>query len=315
MKWTEKDLRILHKYYPTEGVLKCMELLPERSRGAIQAKVRELSIKSNRYNKWTSEEIELFKTAWVTYSMKDLLNAFPNRDYTSLVNMASRLNLHSEVNRHRLGDLSFLDLDNLTKESAYWWGYIMADGHLSKTNMLMLSCTTKDQSHLEKLQFKIGGNIRIINSVGGYKTSNTQSVLCIQDVKLVKKWKSILRMLDTAKTYFPPDLNIFYKKELFVYFFLGFVDGDGCLWLTSNNTWPNLKIEIHKNWFNKLEEFQQYLADYYKIVSKTKLSKKGTAILTITVKDSFKKLLTYVDDVDCMKRKWDKIKALLNAVM
>lgn len=40
-----------------------MELLPERSRGAIQAKVRELSIKSNRYNKWTSEEIELFKTA------------------------------------------------------------------------------------------------------------------------------------------------------------------------------------------------------------------------------------------------------------
>ena len=29
----------------------------------------------------------------------------------------------------------------------------MADGHLSKTNMLMLSCTTKDQSHLEKLQF------------------------------------------------------------------------------------------------------------------------------------------------------------------
>ena len=101
--------------------------------------------------------------------MKDLLNAFPNRDYTSLVNMASRLNLHSEVNRHRLGDLSFLDLDNLTKKSAYWWGYIMADGHLSKTNMLMLSCTTKDQSHLEKLQFKIGGNIRIINSVGGYK--------------------------------------------------------------------------------------------------------------------------------------------------
>lgn len=48
--------------------------------------------------------------------MKDLLNAFPNRDYTSLVNMASRLNLHSEVNRHRLGDLSFLDLDNLTKK-------------------------------------------------------------------------------------------------------------------------------------------------------------------------------------------------------
>ena len=32
-------------------------------------------------------------------------------------------------------------------------------------------------------------------------------------------------------------------------------------------------------------------------------------------KDSFKKLLTYVDDVDCMKRKWDKIKALLNAAM
>ena len=61
----------------------------------------------------------------------------------------------------------------------------MADGHLSKTNMLMLSCTTKDQSHLEKLQFNIGGNIRIINSVGGYKTANTQSVLCIQDVKLV----------------------------------------------------------------------------------------------------------------------------------
>lgn len=121
--------------------------------------------------------------------MKDLLDVFPNRDYISLVNMASRLNLHSEVNRHRLGDLSFLNLDNLTKESAYWWGYIMADGHLSKTDMLILSCTVKDQSHLKKLQLKIGGNIRIINSTGTYKTANAQSVLCIQDVKLVKNEK------------------------------------------------------------------------------------------------------------------------------
>lgn len=52
--------------------------------------------------------------------MEDLLNAFPTRDYTSLMNRAKQLGVKSKRDRRRLGELNFLDFKNLCKESAYW---------------------------------------------------------------------------------------------------------------------------------------------------------------------------------------------------
>ena len=51
--------------------------------------------------------------------MEDLLKAFPTRKYESLMNRARQLRIKSERDRRRLGELNFLDFENLCKESAY----------------------------------------------------------------------------------------------------------------------------------------------------------------------------------------------------
>lgn len=49
-------------------------------------------------------------------------------------------------------------------------------------------------------------------------------------------------MDNSKKTYFPPNLNIFFKKEYLVYFLIGFIDGDGSI---SKNR--SCSIGVHEN--------------------------------------------------------------------
>ena len=137
--WTDEEKQILYENFPEGGIYKCIELLPGKTRKQIKAKIDALHIKSNHYDRWTPEENVKLKEAWETYSMEDLLKAFPGRTYQKIELHAHWLGYHAKVDRSRKCDLSFLDLNALTKESLYWWGFIMADGHLSKTNTLIIT--------------------------------------------------------------------------------------------------------------------------------------------------------------------------------
>ena len=53
MKWTKNEIEILEKYYPDEGILKCCELIPYRSKLQIKGKI----------NKLNDEEEKLLKEA------------------------------------------------------------------------------------------------------------------------------------------------------------------------------------------------------------------------------------------------------------
>lgn len=306
--WTEKEIQKLKDIYPEQGIYACMEALPYLKKEQIKAKIDALKIKSNRYQKWTKEQDDLLREAWKSYSMEDLLKAFPTRKYESLMNRARQLRIKSERDRRRLGELNFLDFENLCKESAYWWGFIMADGHLAKNNALVIQLSREDKDFLQKLADKLKCSLHDFESINSYNGNLTQYIkLNIQDKQRLIKYREILKMENTAKTYFPPDLSIFMTEEFLLSFFIGFTDGDGCIWLTNNGTWPELKIELHKSWINNLTLISQKLKEFYDITAIVKISKKDTAVLSITKKECFTKLKENLNNLDYMHRKWDKI--------
>ena len=297
--WTDDDIRVLREYYPDFGAEKCAEFILNKTKNQIKDKARVLGIKSNHYNKWTNEENERLKIAWQTCTMEDLLSSFPGRTYQEIQLHANWLGYHTNTDRKRKCDLSFLGLDSLTKESSYWWGFIMADGHLSKRGQLVIQLKDIDKEHLVKFADHIKGNVK--------KLDNGFVRLACNDIGKISAWREKLSMVETAKTYFPPDLSPF--EQYFVYFFIGFVDGDGCVWLSKG--YPQIKIEVHSSWLKNIEWFSKILKEQYGIESaNAHMSKKQTAVLTIGNRSDVLKLFEYSKEVESLSRKWDRLSDL-----
>lgn len=294
--WTIEEINTLKENFPNGGIYKCVELLPNRTRKQIKAKIDALGIKSNHYTKWSPEENEKLKFAWENYTMEELLKTFPGRTYQQIELHAHWLGYHTETERKRKCDISFLNLENLTKESLYWWGFIMADGHISESGEVIIQLKDTDKNHLEKFSKHVKGNIKEVKK-GFVRIS-------CGDIKKVRVWREKLNMKETAKTYFPPNLSVFEKD--FIYFFIGFVDGDGCIWLSKG--YPQLKIELHCTWKDNLDWFANILKSIYDIKSvTTKISKKGTAVLTIGNRNDIIKISEYCNDIEYLERKWEKV--------
>lgn len=247
--------------------------------------------------------------------METLLNALPNRTYSQMMNKASTLKVVSKVQRKRQGSLSFLD--TLNKKSAYWWGFIMADGHLSPRGELCICLSSKDKDYLRVLAEHLKCRMTVrIKSGGGFSTENSEFVeLRIQDKKFQEKWYSILEYTN-PKTYNPPKLDIFYNKELLIYFLIGLIDGDGSIWI-SNQTEANhgsiaLRIEVHPSWENRFKELFSKIEEFYQIRFNIKTSSKGYIKAEIASRKDLEQLSKYINDCDYMARKWNTVKAFMS---
>lgn len=86
----------------------------------------------------------------------------------------------------------------------------MADGHLSKRGTLTIAVDEADSEYLNQLAIKLGATLKLYP----HKNSNRKlATISVTNVNIVKRWFSILKMTETAKTYFPPDLSLFLNKD------------------------------------------------------------------------------------------------------
>lgn len=311
--WTEKEIEILNTFYLDHSAQECIdEFGLNRTAKALQKKARELGIKKNV--KWTKEEEDLLRFHWENSDMETLLRALPNRTYSQMMNKSRLLKVTSKVQRKRHGSLNFLD--NLTKQSAYWWGFIMADGHLSPRGELCICLSGKDQDYLKVLAKHLKCKTTLRIKSGGYSITDSEFIdLRIQDKKFQEKWYSILEYTN-PKTYNPPKLDIFYDKELLIYFLIGLIDGDGSIWI-SNQTETNcgsisLRIEVHPSWENRFRELFSKVEEFYNIKFNIKTSSKGYIKADIASRKDLEAMLQYLDECDYMARKWDKAKAFMS---
>lgn len=110
---------------------------------------------------WTEKEINLLKVKWPSATTEELLNSFSGRTYKAIAEKARGLKISANECRRRKGSLKYLDLDELTPEKAYWWGFIMADGHITKRGGLNIQISEKDFEHIKQLGDRLGVDIKL----------------------------------------------------------------------------------------------------------------------------------------------------------
>lgn len=299
-QWLEEDIIYLKENYPDKESKGCIKLHTKFSLAAIKYKAIKLGVKSNKWTRWDSVQDELLKISWEHDKMDILLNKFPNRTYNQLMKRAGFLGIKSKTNRSRKGNLYFLD--TLNSKSCYWWGFIIADGYLSKKGELKVSLNVKDTIHLQKLANHLETAVK-------YSTNHNTDYCIIStgNKELANKWLSILE-INKPKTYYPPNLSIFLTKDNLLPFFIGIIDGDGCIW--ESKKWINLRIELHGNWLNTLQLISNKLKEFYDIDCKIKTSKRGYAQLNINTKKDLKILRNNIYNVEYLERKWNKLTSL-----
>lgn len=273
-------------------------------------------MKNKTWTKWTKEDDEKLKELWENATMEKLLHEFPNRNYNSLMCRASTLKIKSKNRRNRInGDLSILLEKNPI--SFYLLGFILADGCFTSKNDITVSQTIDNKDFFYDLIKFMNGDINKIKTrtiqVNAFtKKPYTSVFFRVGHKKIIDQLKYILK-IESAKTYNPiGNIEYFFQKELLPYFFIGLVDGDGCVWLSKKS--PQLRIEMHRSWFSILEKLCNNLNEFYNLNFKVKLSKRGYAQLwsgsvhtTVwaynTAKSSFH-----------MKKKWSKIDSYIQNI-
>ena len=211
-------------------------------------------------------------------------------------------------------------LKRLTEEknvNYYWLGFLMADGcfSLSGNSNLVVKISIKDEQHLKILADYLNVNIhyQTTNNFGSYKCANSCSIAVRDKINaeiLIKRFKLYYR-----KTENPPDLSCLNSMEKFLSFFVGFIDGDGCI--TANGNLANMiRIQCHKNWISNFEFFSLNLKKYFNIDSKSYIDSDGYARFVVYSFNQLKKIKINLLDLNIpfLKRKWDKIDELKNDV-
>lgn len=237
-------------------------------------------------------------------SYRELSNIFNIPDY-KIEYMFAKMKV-SSMKTKRYKEEAFLEIN---EESAYWIGFIAADGSLSdKRKCIEVGLQAKDVEHLRKLSKFVTTNddLRI-----GYR-EKTNSYRCIIYNKII--YNDIRRRGLMPNKSFKITFNelISYIPEKHHFDFIrGYFDGDGSV--TFNDNLTNLKVGFTCN-----EIFAKELSEYLKntLMIETKIyNKKGTDVknLQIRFKNDAIKFLTKIYDQSniYLDRKYDKFAVLV----
>ena len=106
--YTEEELELLKKYYPTEGP-SCYVRFPNRTKDGIVKQANALGIKHTRY--WTEEEKKIFKKYYPTEGYK-VIERLPNKSLSSIKSYGSILKVTKIIDCNWTKEEDQLLIDN-----------------------------------------------------------------------------------------------------------------------------------------------------------------------------------------------------------
>lgn len=137
---------------------------------------------------------------------------------------------------------AYKKLLEITPDSMYWMGFILADGCFSKeTRKVRLSVSSSiiDEQHIVKLKNWLETENKLYYSKDNCCSLSVYSKKHIPEI--MKFWNMSFR-----KTYVPYDIpDYLLLSKYFKYFIVGLIDGDGSI-VTSGNTYK-ISITQHKS--------------------------------------------------------------------
>lgn len=217
--------------------------------------------------------------------------------------------------RYKINTRIFQFID--TPEKAYWLGFLYADGHL-KTDATLIKLLLKedDKEVLEKFSKFIYGFIKIESEQKALRSDpnivKTYLRVCVTSKEMHSDLTNVGCMPQKTFKIRMPLKHV--KKELMPHFIRGFLDGDGCICLSSESR-PVVDFTSNKMFCEDLKDYLE--AELNIKFNKIHLSgaHQMTARLQLTGFNAIKRLLDYIyKDVSdlCMKRKQEKYLEFLN---
>ena len=149
--------------------------------------------------------------------------------------------------------------DKMTPESAYWIGFLFADGTIversGRSPVLALVLAEKDKEHIYSFREFLGSSHKILTvnyqKYYGYFSSQNGIRLAVSSARLVSALKNVG---------FVKHLGSIAIKELAcsIHFWRGVVDGDGCIGVLSGNRAHHARLELVGG-FPLLSQFVEYI--------------------------------------------------------
>jgi hypothetical protein len=215
--------------------------------------------------------------------------------------------------KYSINEQSFLKIED--EKSAYFLGFIYADGSLGKYNgdyLIRIELQEKDRNILEKLNLFLGSTRPISESFKKgrkyYKVSISNKVI----------YNNLLdKGLTTRKTFFIkfPNENII-PKHLMRHFIRGYFDGDGCI-TCSKNKKSSISFSLVSN-FTFLKGMQDFLIDEIGL-SETKIIATKSNEIGVLVYSGSKNAekfydFLYKESFLFLNRKYEKFSFLLEEI-
>jgi hypothetical protein len=284
--WSQKEMRLLKRLYPTTRVKDLIELFPTRTKATIVAKARSLNLPSAKL--WQPSEDTILRKYFYKAKKKKLLALLPRRSWGAILARGERVGLKRRLNKPTLR----VDENYFKKWSsnmAYILGFILADGCIVKSkrkgysDSLKFGVHFRDADILKKIKRELKSEHKI-SEVGNALHFSIASQIIVNDLK---------------------DLGVTYRKSLnenipkvpkvFMRDFIrGIIDGDGSIKIDRTG-YPNLAIYGGREIMKFIRDHFLEKFDIYSKLLKGARGRKGKCLYQIAYRcNSAQKLLGYL---------------------
>lgn len=151
----------------------------------------------------------------------------------------------ARTGRPRLHTLNIHAFAEISEETLYWAGFLMADGCVTDRGEVKLTLSTKDQSHLERFRDFLGSSHSIsvatttsseLRSRRITSTCSTLNISCRTLVQDLEKFGVVPR-----KTIVGRATSLVERDR---HFWRGVIDGDGCIGVYDVRGYDQLKVGL-----------------------------------------------------------------------
>jgi hypothetical protein len=200
--WSDEELAILRKHYPTKLRQELLSLLPNKRWTSIRHKASELGLKKAFLGIWNPAELQILKDNWAKCGRPKLLKLLPRKRWSSIRHKAFELGLAKKAyakywrTYDKIEPIILSDVDR-----GYFAGIIDGEGTiriiraLGKWYAPFIQITNTDRELMDKCRtiFKIGKLYKEERPKLRHKPKYVYNIASVQGVKqILEQVKDIL---------------------------------------------------------------------------------------------------------------------------
>lgn len=294
--WTTERLNHLKEIYnlPKDSI---MAIYPGISWKVLSRQINLLGL-YRRGKSWSVNEDNFLKEHYFLMPTTTIIHHL-GRTQASINQRAVVLGLTKSNQIYRKGSAAKLIDGSLL--SAYWIGFLLADGWISEYDRLQLALSIQDLTHLTKFAEYIGTSISTGMSHNRHYVRTT-----IKDIDHIPILKERFGF-HNKKTYNPPVVPFNVSNEELMALVLGFIDGDGSI-----NPRGHIRIKCHSSWLPVLTYFHESVQSYFNmdICNGPYINRQGYAQWSITKFELVDNLYKFgiTNNLPLLERKWSLVK-------